>query len=96
MGYKLTGKGIEKAEKYIKELKAKRKEILGIGLSTANKTNIPSIEDIEEDIDKMNLGEDEDYIKVWNVTDTCIADYALRLSPDDDFEEELEEEFEFD
>ena len=44
-----TEKGKEKVKAYIKELEAKRKEILDAGKDTADDTYIPTLEDILDD-----------------------------------------------
>lgn len=46
MEYILTEKGRENVAWFIKECKAKRKEILDAGLDTADDTNLPTEEDI--------------------------------------------------
>ena len=47
-----TEKGKEKVKAYIKELEAKRKEILDAGKDTADDTYIPTLEDILDDVIK--------------------------------------------
>ena len=96
MDYKLTEKGRQKVERYIKELEAKRKEILDAGLDTADDTNLPDIETIESDIAFIGLDEDNEYYNSWGVTDKYNADYPLSLSLNEDLTEELEEEYEKD
>ena len=78
----LYDEGKKRIENYIKELKAKRKEILDAGLDTANDTNLPTVEDIIADIDSDSINWDEDgafYYNGWAVTDNHDADYPLLL-----------------
>lgn len=64
MEYKLTERGRKECERYIAELKAKRKEILDAGTDTADETEIPTIEDIESGINWQDVIED-DYYNGW-------------------------------
>ena len=75
----LTERGKEKAAVYIREMEAKRKEILDAGLDTANETTIPSIEGIESEINFFGLDDDGEYFNAWGVTDKYDADYPLLL-----------------
>ena len=84
--YKLTEKGRQKAERYIEELKAKRKEILDAQLDTADETNIPDVETIENDIAFIGLDIYNEYYNNWGVTDNYDGDYALVLKLGEDFE----------
>lgn len=85
--YKLTHHGRRTVDMYIKELKAKKKEILDAGLDTANDTTLPSAEDIEADIaffgdystSKMF------YYNGWGVTDHYDSDYPIELRYNRDF-----------
>lgn len=77
--YHLTDEGKKKADKFIAELKAKRKEILDAGLDTADSTFIPVLEDIEDDVNAFGLDEDGDYNNCWGVTDNHESDYPLSL-----------------
>jgi DNA-binding PadR family transcriptional regulator len=85
--YKLTDKGIKNIERYISELKAKRKEILDAGLDTADETNIPTVSDIF--IDAIDLGFDEygEAFNGWGVTDNYDADYPIFLKLGEDIEQ---------
>lgn len=85
--YRLTDIGIEKVKAYIKELEAKRKEILDAGKDTAEDTNLPTIADIESDIFQF-IGMDGiegEYCNGWGVTDNYNCDYPLCLHIGEDF-----------
>ena len=82
---KLTPTGIRKAESYICELIAKRKEILDAHMDTAMETDIPTLEDIVNDIDFMSIDEDGEYYNSWGCTDNYDADYPLSLKLGIDF-----------
>lgn len=66
--YKLTESGIEMCKWFIEECKAKRKEILDAGIDTADDTHIPTIEDIESDLN-WAIDVDGEYYNCWGVTD---------------------------
>lgn len=83
--YKLTGQGIEKCKMFITECEAKRKEILDTNKDTAEDTNIPTIEDIECDINQCVIDEDGDYYNNWGVTDHYNSDYPIGLTLGIDF-----------
>ena len=82
--YKLTKQGIEKCEIFINECKAKRKEILDAGIDTAYDTTLPTIKDIENDLEAFvdNHGE---YYNCWGVTDNYDSDYPICLKFEIDF-----------
>lgn len=73
----LTEVGREKCELYIKELNAKRKELLDAGKDTANETEIPTVEDIRDEIEWFE--EDDEYLNNWGVTDNYEGDYPIDL-----------------
>ena len=73
----LTARGKRKIEDYIRELQAKRKEILDAGKDTADETPIPTIEDIMSEIPVFE--ENGQYLNAWGVTDNYNADRALSL-----------------
>lgn len=81
----LTENGKQKAEKFINECKAKRKEIIEAGKDTANETNIPDISDIISDIELSE--EDKEYCNGWSVTDHYESDIPLYLKRDIDYTE---------
>ncbi len=84
--FKLKTAGIQKANSYINELIAKRKEILDAGKDTADDTPIPSIEDIESDINFQGIDDEGKYYNGWGVTDNYDADRPLCLIIGEDFE----------
>ena len=73
----LTKSGIEKCNEYIEELNAKRKEILDAEKDTAYKTILPTIKNIEEDINWSEI--DGEYLENWGVTDHYEGDYPINL-----------------
>ncbi len=97
---KLTVTGKKKAQQYINELNAKRKEILDAYPDPADETKIPSISDIENDVAwdidaSKGISFDSDkglkityseYVNAFGVTDDVNADSALVLTINDDFE----------
>ena len=85
MLYKLTNQGIEKCKQFIVECEAKRKEILDANKDTAEDTNIPTIEDIENDINMFGVDEDGNYFNCWGVTDNYNSDYLIGLTLEIDF-----------
>ncbi len=86
--YKLTETGKKKAEGYIRELQAKRKEILDAGKDKADETIIPDVEDIEADLGWW-VGEDPEdpglYYNNWGCTDNNEGDVCLELHEGEDF-----------
>lgn len=77
--YKLTEQGIKKCERFIAECNAKRKAILDAKLDTAEDTNIPTVEDIESDINAFGIDEENKYFNGWGVTDNYNSDYPISL-----------------
>ena len=75
-------------ERYIEELKAKRKEILDAGKDTADETEIPNLEDIYSDVGFTGFDEDGAYFNNWAVTDNYDSDLPLVLTEKDFFEAE--------
>ena len=80
MKYVLTATGENVVINYIAELVAKRKEILDANKDTADDTVLPTIKDIEADINFFGVDEDGDYYNSWGVTDNYNADYPLTLT----------------
>ena len=76
----LTPLGEAKVRRYLRELAAKRKEILDAGKDTADDTNFPTEDDIISDIETW-FGTDglPEYCDSWSVTDERDADYPLCL-----------------
>ena len=83
--YKLTEHGIKECEKFIAECRAKRKEILDAKLDTADETDLPTIEDIESDINAFGVDEEGDYFNGWGVTNNYNSDYPIGLTLGIDF-----------
>ncbi|NSH12563.1 hypothetical protein G4929_12845 [Anaerostipes hadrus] len=84
--WKLTNRGEKEVEAFIRECKAKRKEIMDAGIDTACHTRIPTKALILADI---NCGEDlaeDGYRSVWGVTDNY--DLSIFLEYDVDIVEE--------
>lgn len=67
--YVLTEKGRNVIEHFIKECKAKRKEVLDARKDTADETELPTVEDILCDINFDGVDSDGDYYNGWGVTD---------------------------
>ncbi len=76
---KLTERGIKAAQNYISNLQTKRKEILDAGLDTAEDTILPTVSDIEADVNFFETNEEGDYYNSWGVTDNYDADNPLSL-----------------
>ena len=81
-----TENGKEKVKAYIKELEAKRKEILDAGKDTADDTYIPTLEDILDDASYWFDEESREYYNSWGVTDNYNADNAICLTLGEDIE----------
>ena len=81
-----TEKGREKVKAYIKELEAKRKEILDAGKDTADDTDIPTLEDILNDASCFIGVENGEYFNSWGVTDNYDADDVICLILGEDIE----------
>jgi hypothetical protein len=78
--YKLTEQGICECKRFIAECEEKRKRILELGLDTVEDTNIPTIEDIESDVNAFGVDEEGDYFNGWGVTDNYDSDRVLGLT----------------
>ena len=76
----LTPLGEAEVRHYLRELAAKRKEILDAEVDTADNTNLPTEDDIISDIETW-FGTDglPEYCNSWGVTDERDADYPLCL-----------------
>ena len=83
--YKLTDEGRANAKQYILELEAKRKEILDAGKDTADDTTLPTVEDIEDDLNFDGVDEDGCYYNSWGVTDHYDGDTPIGLELGVDF-----------
>lgn len=86
--YRLTDKGIKKCEQFIAECNAKRKEILDARKDIAKDTDIPTVKDIESDINAFGVDKDGDYYNSWGVTDHYNSDTPIGLTLGIDFIEE--------
>ncbi len=65
----ITKSGKEEIKAFIRECKAKRKEILDAGKDTAYETILPTKSDIKSDIKWFGIDEEGDYFSTWGVTD---------------------------
>ena len=81
--YRLTAKGLEKAEQYLRELIAYRKEILDAKLDTADDTPIPTIQDIESDIESFE--ENDEYYNSWSIADNTTMNMPICLKYGEDY-----------
>ena len=84
----LTEDGLRQINGYIRELWAKRIEILDAKKDTADDTEIATVADILSDMDEetvQDVGDGLEYINGWPVTDNYEADYVLRLEYGKDF-----------
>ena len=88
--YKLTEEGIKTCEKFIAERQAERKEILDAGKDTADDTNLPTLADIESDVNAFGVDEDGCYFNGWSVTDNYTSDNILCLRLGVDFVDKSE------
>ena len=82
MKFVLTKEGKAAVASYIRELEAKRKEILDAGKDTAEDTILPTEEEILEDILDYIDWDDPDgpcCRSMWAVTDHYEADEAIAL-----------------
>lgn len=84
--FRLTDYGRRAVNDYIRELTAKRKEILDAGKDTADDTELPTLEVVEEDVNFLGIDDDGEYVNGWGVTDNYDADYPLLLKIGRDFE----------
>lgn len=70
MRYVFTVSGYRTAKRFIAECAAKRKEVLEAGIDTANETELPTTQDILDDVNEgVGLDEDNEYYNCWGVTD---------------------------
>lgn len=85
--FKLTEYGKKAVADYIRELEAKRKEILDAGKDTADNTTLPTEEDIISDVNCLGLDDNGEYYNGWAVTDNYDADYPILLKLGRDLKE---------
>jgi hypothetical protein len=83
--YILTKSGENKIEQFIAECTEKRKEILDSKLDTADNTDLPTKEDIMDDLDFMGIDSDGEYYNYFGVTDFYDSDRPISLTLDVDF-----------
>lgn len=70
MKYTYTPKGRLWVCRFIRECEAKRKEILDAGIDTADETDLPTAQDILDDVNVgVGLDEENEYFNSWSVTD---------------------------
>ena len=94
-GIKECEKFISNCEAKRKEILDAKKDMPGPRLSrvwhfpggtpTAEETNIPTVSDIESDINAFGVDEDGDYFNGWGVTDNYNSDYPIGLTLGIDF-----------
>ena len=84
--YRLTPRGQKEIENYIRELEAKRKEILDARKDTADETKLPTVEEVfidaiemEEVFSNNTLSEGDVVGNGWGVTDNYEADGPIAL-----------------
>ncbi len=70
MRYVFTVSGYRTAKRFIAECAAKRKEILDAGIDTADETELPTAQDILDDVNVgVGLDDENEYINSWGITD---------------------------
>lgn len=70
MRYVFTVNGYLTAKRFIAECAAKRKEILDAGIDTADETELPTAQDILDDVNVgVGLYDENEYINSWGITD---------------------------
>lgn len=86
--YELTLQGRKKCERYLKELQAKRKEILDARIDTVHETSIDyTPEELLEDVLLFGIDEYGDAWNSYGVTDHYTYEFPLNLRLGEDFEE---------
>lgn len=70
MRYVFTVSGYRTAKRFIEECAAKRKEVLEAGIDTADETELPTTQDILDDVNVgVGLYDENEYINSWGITD---------------------------
>lgn len=70
MRYVFTVNGYRTVKRFIAECAAKRKEILDAGIDTADETELPTAQDILDDVNTgVGLDEENEYFDCWGITD---------------------------
>ena len=79
MKYTYTPKGRLRVYHFIREFEVKRKEILDAGIDTADETDLPTAQDILDDVNTgVGLDEENEYFDSWGITDHY-SSYSLSL-----------------
>lgn len=79
MKYAYTPTGRWNVCRFISECEAKRKEILDAGIDTADATELPTAQDILDDVNTgFGLDEENEYFESWGITDH-FGSYPLSL-----------------
>lgn len=79
MKYTYTPKGRLRVYHFIRECEVKRKEILDAGIDTADETDLPTAQDILDDVNTgVGLDEGNEYFDIWGITDHY-SSYSLSL-----------------
>lgn len=79
MKYTYTPKGRLLVYHFIRECEVKRKEILDAGIDTADETELPTVQDILDDVNTgVGLYEGNEYFDSWGITDHYNS-YSLSL-----------------
>lgn len=78
---KLTAEGRRKVDEYIEELKEEQKDILDAHKDSADRTNLPDYEDIEDSVEfnEEDYGDGYEYVEYWGVTNNYDSVFALSL-----------------
>ena len=82
----LNENGKEKIRIFLKELAAKRKEILDAGKDTADETALPDEKDILCDAECFDFDDDGNYMNFFGCTDHYDSDKPICLNKYTDFE----------
>lgn len=70
MKYTYTPIGCLKACHFIRVCEVKRKEILDAGIDTADETELPTAQDILDDVNTgVGLDKENEYFDSWGITD---------------------------
>lgn len=70
MKYTYTPMGRLKACHFVRVCEVKRKEILDAGIDTADETELPTTQDILDDVNTgVGLDEENEYFDSWGITD---------------------------
>lgn len=79
MQYTYTPTGRLWVCRFIRECEVKRKEILDAGIDTADETELPTAQDILDDVNVgVGLDEGNEYFDSWGITDH-FSSYSLSL-----------------